>query len=55
MNVGRVYIPKTFITRGTDPSTMGIGARDECWEGVKRSYPHGEEYRPLDTGYRGTR
>ena len=31
INVGRVYTPPTFIARGIDHSTRGIGARDECW------------------------
>ena len=54
MNIGRMYTPPIFITRGIDPSTPGIGAHDECWKGVPPCNIHREGYRPLDTGFRST-
>ena len=33
INVGRVYTPPTFIARGIDHSTGGIGARNEYSKG----------------------
>ena len=44
MNIERVYIPPTFIARGTDPSTGGIEAGDEYWEAIHPSNIHREEY-----------
>ena len=54
MHIGGVYNPPIFIARGIDPSTRGLGVKDEYWKGVYPSNIHREEYRPLDMEYRGT-
>ena len=55
MNAGRLYTPPTFIAKGIDHSTEGIGARDEYWKGVHPSDIHRESCRPLDNECSGTR
>ena len=47
MNIGRVYLPPTFIA-------MGIGGPHEYRKGVGPTNIHREGYRPLYRGYRGT-
>ena len=63
MNIGRVYTPPIskvhtppiFIASAIDPSTGGIGARDEYWKGVHPCNIHRKGYGPVGGGYRGTR
>ena len=50
MNIGRVYTPPMFIARNIDPSTWGMGERNEEWKSVHPSNIHREAYRPLDMG-----
>ena len=55
MNIARMYTPPTFIAKGIDHWTGGIGACDEYWKGVHPSNIHRKGYRPLDKGHRGMR
>ena len=55
MNSERVHTPRIFNARGINPYTVGIGARDEYWEGVHNSKIHHKGYRSINKGCRDTR
>ena len=52
MNIARVYTLPTFIARGVDHLSRGIGGRNDYWKGVHPSNIHRECYRPLGIGSR---